>query len=152
MDAKLTFKEISPGVGYFDIGIAGADLERDSGLETAVIISLFTDRRAEADDILPDGSDDRRGYWGDQYAEVEGDLLGSRLWLLDREKQLPGVVQRAKQYAEEALAWLVEDGVAAKVIVTAEIPRPGMLGLVIEIHKPDGQQLGFRFSNLWDIL
>ncbi|WP_235210433.1 phage GP46 family protein [Caballeronia sordidicola] len=27
--------------------------------------SLFTDRQARADDVIPDGSDDPRGWWRD---------------------------------------------------------------------------------------
>ena len=82
----------------------------DAGLQTAVIISLFTDRRAEPDDTLPAEASDKRGWWGDAIAvqvngrTVEDDRIGSRLWLLSREKQLASVVERARQYCKEALA------------------------------------------------
>ena len=69
-----------------------------------------------------------------------GDRIGSRLWLLSREKQLAGVLDRARHYAEEALAWLVEDGVATAVSVTASSPRSGWLALEVTITLPDSSE------------
>lgn len=129
---------------------SGAALAEDDGLETAVIISLFTDRRAADDDVLPDqASADRRGWWGDAYAEVSGDQIGSRLWLLRREKQTPQVLERARQYAAEALQWLVDDGVARAVDVTAEWLNAGAMGLVIEIARAGAPVARFRFDSFW---
>lgn len=133
----------------FDWAVTGASgLEVDDGLETAVIISLFTDRRAGPDDVLPSG-DDRRGWWGDAYAEVDGDLIGSRLWLLSREKQLQSVCQRAREYALESLQWMIEDGVASRVRVEAEIVSMGVLGLRFEITKPNKTLAKYRFDVFW---
>jgi len=129
----------------FDIAIDGADLATDGGLQTAVTMSLFTDRRAEPDDDIPDGSDDRRGFWGDAWPDVEGDQWGSRLWLLSREKDLARVYQLAQQYAEEALAWMIEDGVARAVRVTTERLRSGVMGIPVEIEKPNGE----RYADVW---
>lgn len=131
-----------------DCGMEAGDLVAEGSLRTAVILSLFLDRRANDDDILPNDSDDRRGWWADTVApmtdygigggSVSGDRIGSRLWLLSREKQLAGVLDRAQHYAEEALAWLVEDGVATAVSVTASNPRPGWLALTVTISLRDG--------------
>jgi phage gp46-like protein len=131
-----------------DWQIAAPGLAEEDGLETAVIISLFTDRRAAADDILPTG-DNRRGWWGDALAEIDGDLIGSRLWILSREKQLPAVVGRAREYAEEALRWLVVDGVASAVAVAAEVIRDEVLGLQVLISKPDGTMARYQFNRFW---
>ena len=56
-------------------------LRAERGLRSAVLISLFTDRRAEPGDV-PEG-EDPRGWWADVLGE-EGDRIGSRLWLIDR--------------------------------------------------------------------
>jgi phage gp46-like protein len=142
-DIRTAFKDFSGDWELLSPGLA-----EDDGLETAVIISLFTDRRAEADDELPAG-DDRRGWWGDALAEVEGDRIGSRLWLLSREKQLPQVLARAREYALEALQWLIEDGVASAVDVTAEIVRQGVLGLSVEIRRAGKPPVRYRFEQFW---
>ncbi|MGI8839772.1 MAG: phage GP46 family protein [Caulobacteraceae bacterium] len=122
-----------------DIFMAGADLAGDDGMRTAVVISLFTDARAGDDDVLPQPGGDRRGWWGDTYAEIPGDVTGSKLWLLDREKQLPSVLSRAQEYAGAALAWLVDDGVASAVKVVASFPVRGWLGLSVTVERPSGQ-------------
>lgn len=136
-----------------DWAVDGASLAQDDGLETAIVISLFTDRRANDDDVLPSGGDDRRGWWGDTFAEVDGDRIGSRLWLLAREKQLPEVLVRAKQYAEEALQWLIDDGIARAVYVTAEAVTTnapaGTLGLLIEVVRSARPVAQFRFDLFW---
>lgn len=124
----------------FDMAIRNGDIATDDGLLTAVLVSLFTDRRANADDVIPNGTGDRRGCWTDAWPEVAGDLIGSRLWLLSREKQLPDVLQRAQTYAEEALAWLVEDGIAKSVSAPSEWVKPGVLGMLIDIRLMDGSR------------
>lgn len=130
------------------------DFESDEGLETAVVISLFTDRRAKTDDILPDPDNpDLRGWWGDLVSDVEGDQIGSRLWLLNREKTEENVLIRAKQYIREGLQWLIDDGVAVKVVASAERqgdPGNDRLVLGAEIHKIDGNKRAYNFELQWD--
>jgi phage gp46-like protein len=126
-----------------DWSLDGGALVSDAGLQSAVVISLFTDRRAEADDILPDGASDRRGWWGDVVAPKTAPtdkpwLSGSRLWLLSREKQTTATAQRVEFYTREALAWMVEIGVASAVDVSATWIRQGFLALDVTIHRPNG--------------
>ena len=135
------------GIGQWQV--VGPGLAEDNGLETAVILSLFTDRQADPDDVLPDNSTDRRGWWADAYPSVDGDLIGSRLWLLSREKQLPEVLSRAKEYAEEALSWMIEDGVADSVVAIAEKAGAELLGLTVQINRPTGTPARFRFDLFW---
>jgi phage gp46-like protein len=130
-----------------DLALIDGDLARDNGLKTAIIVSLFTDRRARSDDDLPQLGIDPRGWWPDVLGEPD-DQIGSRLWLLSREKQLPDVVAKAREYAREALAWLIRDGVASSVEVEAEITAPGVLGLGIVITRPDGPDRQ-RFDFVW---
>lgn len=131
-----------------DMSLEAGDLATEAGLKTAVIISLFTDRRARPDDPLPEAGADRRGWWGDVAAREADDEIGSRLWLLSREKQTAEVVARAREYALEALGWMLRDRVASAVDVVAEITRPGVLGLSIIITRPDGPGRE-RFDFVW---
>ncbi|MEW6647182.1 MAG: phage GP46 family protein [Pseudomonadota bacterium] len=130
---------ISNNGGTFALALAGTDISTDMGLRTAVIVSLFTDARAETDDELPAGDGDRRGSWDDPQR-------GSRLWLLAREKQTARTLERAREYAEEALAWLVEDGIARAVTVTAEWVRTGVLGLRVMIERAAGGRFEEMFN------
>lgn len=122
-----------------DVQVLGADLVTTDDIETAVIISLFTDRRAPDDIELPEGAD-RGGWWGDSYPDVEGDELGSLLWLLKREMQTPGTLERARKYAREALDWMIADEVARQVTVVATYPERGWMLLSIEILLATGER------------
>ena len=72
-------------------------LDSSEPLVRAVIISLFTWRRARPDDDLP--GDLRMGWWGDSVPEIPNDRIGSRLWLLSRAKLTVETVARAREYA-----------------------------------------------------
>lgn len=145
MDVRTVFLGFDQGADY---ALDALGLTEDDGLETAVVLSLFTDRRAQQDDPLPDGAD-RRGWWADGTGADARDRIGSRLWLLWREKQLPAVLVRARQYAEEALAWLVTDGVARRVEVQASNPRRSLLRLDVGIYRPDAPPVRYRFDTFW---
>jgi len=145
-DIRTIFISYEKGADWL---MAAPGLASDAGLDTAVILSLFSDARALASDDVP-APGDVRGWWGDAYATVDGDRFGSRLWLLGRRKQLPAVLAEAKGYAEEALAWLVRDGVASRVEVDAFIPRDEVLGLAVAISRPNGQPVRYRFETIWN--
>lgn len=150
MDAALHMIVREPGMApVFDLSLLETDLTTDEGLQTAVIVSLFTDRRANDDDALPGNDTDKRGWWADAWPEIDRDRIGSRLWLLWREKQTPATASRAREYAQEALEWLTEDGIASSVTVSAEWLRMGWLELVIVIQRPSGDAVEYRFSYVW---
>lgn len=127
---------------------SGDDFDTDAGLETAVIISLFTDKRAGEHDELPATEEDRRGWWGNSLQDPD-DEIGSKLWLLRREKQLPEVFRRAEEYALDALRWLIRDKVSSRVEVKASNPRTGWLLLDIWIYRPTGDKLNFKYDYNW---
>ena len=144
-DISLGFASLQSGC---DISLAKSDLQGDSTLYTAVLVSLFTDRVAEPYEELPAGELDRKGWWGDFLDEspqsayggkiqaTKARKLGSKLWLLRREKQLSSVVLRAEQYASDALAWMLEDKLVSSVSVKGSIARNGVLALSISLGIP----------------
>ena len=121
-------------------------LTSGNDLQTAILISLFTDRTALPDDVIPDGTTDPRGWWADAGADYP---IGSRLWLLDRSKQTADVLKRAADYINEALQWLIDDGVVVKFDVLTEFTRPGMLGAQITAHKTDGSTQASSYAWAW---
>lgn len=142
-----------------DIAAAAADWP---DLASAVVTSLFTDRRAEPDDVLPTesglvrtplpGHAARRGWWGDSEGQFDGadrGRIGSRLWLLGREKRRPDVLRRARLYAEEALAWLIDDGIAEAVEATAEFQGDDRLALLVVIRRGLGPGGDFTARYDW---
>ncbi len=121
-----------------DIAIVDGRLVTDDGLRTAIMLSLFTDARAGADDPLPDDGADPRGWWGNAYALVAGRELGSKLWLLNREKLTARTVDRARTYAFEALAWLKDDGIVSALVVEAAAIGGDKLAIGVTVDRPEG--------------
>ena len=120
-------------------------------LVRAVIVSLFTWRRANPDDDLP--ADLRMGWWGDSFPTIPNDRIGSRLWLLSRSTLTPETVAKAKEYAQEALQGLIDDGVAARVDVQTERQGLSTLAIGCRIYKSDGTvPLDVRFTDVWGFL
>jgi phage gp46-like protein len=129
---------------------APPDLASGRDLETAATISLFTDRLAHVDDRLPDPTeDDRRGWWADW--DHEGGPIGSRLWLLSREKETEDVRLRAEEYCREALQWMLDDDVADSIEVSAAWApgAPGRLDVDVAIARDRAVLLRRHFSWAW---
>jgi len=145
-DLKLVWDEDAV---MFDLASlpGSTDLALEEGLETAIAVSLFTDARAEVVE-LPPGETDRRGWFGEEFGTVSGDKIGSKLWLLDREKQTEEVRMKAIEYAEEALKWLIDDGVASAIDVDCQFPSRGVWQLSVDITKPKTGQ-AFKYSIIW---
>lgn len=121
------------------------DLQSGDDLETAILISLFTDQLAREDDDF-DG-DDRRGWWGD----VDQDYpIGSRLWLLRRQKLTVDTANKAESYASEALKWLIDDGVVASITPVTQIVYPNRLNLFITYQKPGQDAVSKRYFWVWE--
>lgn len=118
----------------FDFVLKNGDLSTDSSLKTAVSMSLFTDRRAEKTDRLPCNYNDPRGYVGDA---IDNEKVGSRLWLLEDENNTQDTRTRAQAYALESLQWLINDGFAKKIDVSAT-QNCDRIELNVSICRQDG--------------
>ena len=136
-----------------DWTLAEGDLQTGQDLETACLVSLFTDKLATPDFVPTDGTSDRRGWWADLYNDAP---LGSNLWQLERAKKTRDTLGLARRYAQDALQWLIDDGVAASVVVDTrwlgDAVGSTMMGIAIAITQPDGSLTRFVFGWAWDNL
>ncbi|PMI33509.1 hypothetical protein BCT30_04890 [Enterovibrio norvegicus] len=128
-----------------DHSIEDGKLAEDDGLNSLVFMMLMTDARAKDSDALPAGTTDRRGWPGDSFAASP---WGSRLWLLAREKLTTTTLQRAEDYASEALVPLLK-GTAKRYRVTASRQGRERLRLDITITKPDNTVMRYGISLRW---
>jgi phage gp46-like protein len=126
-------------------------LADDGGIETLVLLSIFTDVEATQAEIAAAGLDEQRGWWAhaDSLRDPATPKMGSKLWLLRREKTLLATFRRAEVYVLDALAWLKKQGIAETIQVTATRPRPGWLSLEIIITRPS--KLLPPFKRLWEL-
>lgn len=125
-------------------------MTREALLRRSVTISLFTWRRAGPDDPLDD--DDRKGWWADCVPTVAGDQIGSRLWLLQRRTITQDTLRDAKEYAEEALRWMTDDGVVSAVTVTATRQDTSRMNLVVLLTELNGETVQFAFEDTWSLI
>lgn len=139
-------------VAHVDLGVDGGQLVPDHGLVTSVALSLFTDRLAESDDRLPTPDGDRRGWWADSFPVVFGDRWGSRLWLLHREKQTQQTLNRAEEYVRESLEWLVEDGIASAVEVSASWLAREVMAIEVSLLRPTEVAARMRWAVAWEAM
>lgn len=125
-------------------------MTREGLLRRSVTISLFTWRRAGPDDPLDD--DDRKGWWADCVPTVAGDQIGSRLWLLQRRTITQDTLRDAKEYAEEALRWMTEDGVVSAVTVTVTRQDINRMTLVVLLTELNGETVQLAFDDTWSLI
>lgn len=99
-------------------------LVSDGGFDTSnqirslAINYLLTDKRSSEGD--PCSAIDERGWWASN-CRPDGFELGSKLWLLEAAKMTTENTLKAKEYAEEALSPLVENGIIERLTVDTEI-------------------------------
>ena len=106
----------SEGVYDATIDPVTRDLVMTQGLGSALLISLFSDRRARADEVAEPLK--RRGWIGDVVADDPDDRHGSGIWLYEQRRVLPEVASGVRLEAEAALQWMVQDGLATSVSAT----------------------------------
>lgn len=120
-----------------------------SALKRALIISLFSWRKAHDDDEV-DGS--RYGYWGDSYPPVPGALVGSRLWLLKRSKLITTeTLLQAEEIIREATQWFIDDGIAQRIDVQLERSGIGTIKGVVTLFLKEGGTLSVPFDDIWQV-
>lgn len=133
--------------GQIGLKIENGDIVGDSSLETAVLISLFSDQRCSISE-LPSGHGFRRGWFGDLFSDFSTDEIGSKLWLLGREKTTLETLAAVETRSIEALQWMIEDGVAKSVEASAEYDELLRIILTVTITKPDEETNKYRL--IWD--
>ena len=113
-------------------------------LDTAILVSLFTDRRAEPYEVVKPQL--RRGWIGD--LETPEDLYGSMLWLFEQSRLTGEVVSRIGGFGKSCLDWMLRDSIATEVSARA-IVRSSRVDLRIDIKKPNSPAEARVFA-LWE--
>lgn len=148
-DIRLTYDVYEQ---YVDFILADRDVERDAGLETAMMITLLTDKQADIEDELPDESGYRGGWFGDAIPVVADYKIGTKLWLLQRAKTISEIPARAKEYLKDGFQWMVDDGIvqAVNIIVERRRDLKTTLSFALSFVKPEGQTIFYKFYYNWE--
>ncbi len=142
-------------VGFFDVGsecpdmvIENGDLKADPGLETAALISVFSDKRVSLEE-LPRGQNSQRGWWADLISDIEGDRIGSKLWTLEANgKVLDQTPIELQNILIDAFRWMIDDGIAASIDVLASRTDTNSVEGSVKVTRPGGDSIPFKF--IWD--
>lgn len=116
-------------------------------LTRAVVISLFTWRRAKPDDE----TDVPMGWWGDTWPVAQNDRYGSRLWLLQRKKLTNQTALEARTYIREALQWMIEDGLVSRIDLIIQRTGINELGNSLTLWR-NGEPTTISFDDLWSAI
>lgn len=99
-------------------------------LRTAMLISVFTDRRVLSGEVPVDV--DLGGWWGASYERDPTDPEGSRLWILPVKGRADALTAReCEGHVREALAWMIERGFVTSLVVAAAVIATGVIGFTV---------------------
>lgn len=143
--------EYKSQIKEYDISILNGDLKECDDLDSAVIISLFTWARAAAGEVGENAP--RFGWFGDKIDADNTDSTGSKLYLLKRKKITNQTIMDAREYIEQALRWMIADGVATEI--NAEVERNSSdvnrVDALVQIVRGDRSRT-MKFNDLWSFL
>ncbi len=126
-----------------------ADLQRDNTLHTAVILSLFSDRRADTGQALPYGQTARRGWCGESTMLEIDQSWGSHLWLAYISKTTAERREFMQFAASESLAWMKAAGIVDRLEVGADWLDAQRLGLTVQLYK--AADLPPAYDRVWSL-
>lgn len=95
-------------------------------IKEAIAISLFSDARATPEE-LPAHEEDPRGWWANSYNEFE---VGSKLWILSRDKIDEKSANRFRSYIADSLNWMVEDKIIENINIAMERLEHGFEAII----------------------
>ena len=123
IDVKLT----QGADGLWDINLdANGQLVVDDSFETTIALTIFGERRATEGEVATPAN--RRGWIGSVLSDIPGFEPGSKGWLFYQSRLTSETVTGIKNAHQEALEWMIEDGLAKSILVTSR--QNGLLYIV----------------------
>ncbi|MCK5602308.1 phage GP46 family protein [Candidatus Pacearchaeota archaeon] len=107
--------------GVWDLAIdTDGDLVGSNSIDTAILMSLFTDKRATASEIQEGGQ--RRGWFGNAFNDDVTYEVGSKLWIHSNQGRMNNaLLNDLNDKALDCLQWMLEDNVVSDIQVDSEI-------------------------------
>lgn len=105
--------------GYWDISFTNGDYTTTDKLDTAVLMSLYMDKRATRSEVP--NPQLRRGWWGNKVGDYPNYDIGSKFWLLQQARLTQETINLLKTYSYDCLKWLIDDGYVDIIDTNVEI-------------------------------
>lgn len=129
----------------FDLSIdETGDIATADQFDTAIIVSLFTDKRALPSQVLENSL--RRGWLGSEF--TPGFEMGSQLWIFSQARLTRDTINAMISIANQSLAWMITDNLAISTSADVSLIA-GRVVLQIEITRPD-TKVEKRLFDLWN--
>lgn len=141
----LDYVRDTDGIYDLDLDLESGDLALIDGIDAALMVSMFSDRRAREDEVTDPFK--RRGWIGDLVAEVPDDRHGSGLWLYEQARLTRDVTTGLRIEAEAALQWMIDERLirTAQAEVVAD-PARRLAVLTIRCALPSGEVTERRYD------
>ncbi len=144
-----------PTTGTGDLSMVASALASGNDLETASLLSIFTERQVDPGDIVYDT--DPHGCWIDTYAALEdaslvaipNDRMGSKVYQVFARPRTQDTLNWLRDQLIQCHGWMILDGVASAVDATAFFTGPGGIGAIVSITANGVPNL---YSYVWGVL
>ena len=119
--SKTTFTDLaaqadSDGIYDLTINAITHDFNLTGGMDSSLLVSLFTDRRAAPDEVADPLK--RRGWCGNDHAGIPNENWGSGLWLYEQSRLVHDTTEGLRMEAIQCLNWTLEEKLMQSVDVT----------------------------------
>jgi phage gp46-like protein len=146
MNNMMTDLKLVDNSEYYDLSLNDdGSLAVTDGLNSSLIVSFFTDARAEETEVSNPFY--RRGWWGNLFTQDDQPEYGSKIWLIDQAIMSDDTVNDAISYVQQAYDWLLSQNYADQVNVNA-ISNFNSLIIRVEIIK-NSEIISQKAYNIW---
>lgn len=129
--------------GLFVLSVKNNDLVPVEGMESAILVSLFTDQRL--DESQMDIPINRGGWFGNVLTPNRE--LGSKLWAYENVRVSSGLMGNIRDCAKRSFDWMNKDNLTRKISVTVT-PKGQQVHININLTAR-GDKVGHDYAYLW---
>lgn len=142
IDLALTLREQN----YYDIDFDfNGDYLMTEGLDTALLMSLFCEKRADSSEVPTPQL--QRGWWGNLFNDIPNYEQGSKLWLLYQARLTQNKLNQSITYGDDGVSWFVADNFCERIVTTGAMTVNGIT-LDFKFFRSQSQVASFSYG-LW---
>ena len=141
--------KLNQGTYQWDIDFSGGDIETTQGLDSAIYLSILSEKRASASQVKDARL--RRGHFINEFNNIQNSEVGSLVWYYSGQavnnESNASLIQDA---ITDSLSWILDQGIASDLEVSVE-RRVGGLNIDIELISeltPENQYYNLFFNTV----
>ncbi len=115
-------KLFQDGNNNWDIDFANGDFALTQGLDTAIYMSLFCEKRADNSEVLNPIL--RRGHFTNEFSPVENYEVGSKLWLyIEQARNTNQNTSLIEDSIRDGLKWLIDQSIINDINIVTNFSK-----------------------------